>query len=81
VWHGPPPTIFKDKAWIVVPVDFKMGGRSPAGAGELSERVSFDEFQRRLRCTLDYVRTNERPNWQTIVAEHTEFLESVERVD
>ena len=29
-WHGMPPTVFKEKAWIVVPVDFAMGGRRPA---------------------------------------------------
>ena len=80
-WHGPPPpTIFKEKAWIVVPVDFAIGGRRPSGPGELSERVSLDEFRTRLRRTLDFVRTNERPNWQTVVAEHTKFLDSIEHV-
>ena len=80
-WHGPPPTIFKEKAWIIVPVDFAMGGRQVSGGGELSERVSLAEFQRRLRQTLDFVRTNERPHWQTVVAEHTKFLDSIEHVD
>jgi hypothetical protein len=81
VWHGPAPTIFKEKAWIVVPVDFAMGSRPPAGPGELSERVSLDEFRSRLKRTLDFVRTNDRPNWQTIVAEHTKFLDSIQHVD
>jgi hypothetical protein len=80
-WHGPPPTILKAKAWIVVPVDFTMGFRPPSGGGELSERVSLDEFRSRLRRTLDFVRTNERPHWQTIVAEHTKFLKSIEQVE
>ena len=77
-WHGRPPTIFKDKDWILVPVDFAMGGRHLSGPGELSERVTTDEFKRRLRETIDFVRTNARPNWQTIVAEQTKFLESIE---
>jgi hypothetical protein len=80
-WHGPPPTIFKEKAWIIVPVDFAEGMRPRSGPGEESERVSLDEFRSRLRRTLDFIRTNERPNWQTIVAEHTKFLHSIEHVD
>lgn len=83
-WHGPPPTIFEKKAWIIVPVDFGSGSgfRPHTGQiGECSERVLLDEFRSRLRQTLDFVRTNERPNWQTIVAEHTEFLESLEHAD
>jgi hypothetical protein len=58
-----------------------MGGRPPSGPGELSERVSLAEFRSRLQRTLDFVRTNERPNWQTIVAEHAKFLDAVEHVD
>jgi hypothetical protein len=83
-WHGSPPKVFmfKKKAWLVIPVDFTMGGRRPSpGGGELSERVSRDEFRSRLRRTLDFVRTNERPHWQTVVAEHTKFLDSIEHVD
>ncbi|MEI8289426.1 MAG: hypothetical protein WCH99_08120 [Verrucomicrobiota bacterium] len=78
--HVLTPTIFKEKAWMVVPVDYTMGSRPRTGRGELSERVSLDEFRNRLRRTLDFVRTNERPNWQTIVAEHTKFLDSIEQV-
>lgn len=80
-WHGQKPTIFKDKAWIVVPVDFTLGDRPQAGPGEESERISPDEFQRRLRRTVDFIRTNQRPNWQTVVAEHTKFLEAMKPVN
>jgi hypothetical protein len=83
-WHGSPPKVFmfKEKAWLVIPVDFTMGARRPSpGGGELSERVSRDEFRSRLRRTLDFVRTNERPRWQTVVAEHTKFLDSIDHVD
>ena len=79
VWHGQTPTIFESKAWILVPVDFKMGREHLAGRGELSERVSLEEFRSRLQRTLDFVRTNERPNWRSVVAEHTEFLNSIPR--
>lgn len=77
-WHGSPPTIFKDKAWIIVPLDFTLGDRPQTGPGEDSERVSEGEFSRRLKCTVDFVRTNNRPNWQTVVAEHSKFLDSIE---
>jgi hypothetical protein len=80
-WHGVPPTIFKEKAWILIPVDFAQGMRPRSGPGEESERVSFDDFRNRLRRTIDFVRTNERPNWQTIVAEQTKFLNSIDHVD
>jgi hypothetical protein len=83
-WHGQaPPTIFKEKAWMVVPVDFKFGVRlrPQAGPGECSERISLAEFRTRLERTLDFVRTNQRPNWKTVVAEHTKFLDSIGHVD
>ena len=76
-WHGSPPHRFTKKAWIVVPVDFTMGGRP--GPGELSERISSQEFTRRLRATLEFVKTNARPNWEAVVAEHTRFLEQHQR--
>lgn len=25
-WHGPPPSMFAEKAWIIVPVDMKFYG-------------------------------------------------------
>ncbi len=79
-WHGRPPTIFNEREWILVPVDFNMESylRAGAGPGELNERVPLEEFRNRLKRTLDFVRTNERPNWRTVVAEHTQFLDSLE---
>lgn len=71
VWHGRPSTVFTKKEWILVRVDF-------TGPGECSERVSTEEFTRRLHRTLDFIRTNERPNWQNIVAEHEKFLRNVD---
>jgi hypothetical protein len=76
-WHGSPPNRFTKKAWIVVPVDFTMGDRPRAGHGELSERISSQEFKRRLQVTLEFVKTNERPNWEAVVAEHTRFLDQL----
>jgi hypothetical protein len=70
---------------MVVPLDFGNdygNGESVERAtlrGECSERLTLDEFRMRLRKTLDFLRENERPNWQTVVAEHQKFLESLER--
>jgi hypothetical protein len=79
-WHGQiPPTIFGKKAWILVPLDFKEGDRDrkAMGPGEESERVSVAEFAQRLEHTLDFLRTNERPNWKIVLAEHTPVLDSI----
>lgn len=49
-----------------------------SGVGEMSERLTTEEFKRRLGETIEFVRTNARPHWQEIVAEQTKFLESME---
>lgn len=77
-WFAVPPTIFQKKEWIIIPVDFGTGMRPRSEKNRnYSERVSFDEFRRRLRQTLDFIRTNDRPNWQTVVAEETKVLDSL----
>lgn len=76
-WHGPPASIFKEKAWIIVPRDFVNLGRVVEGPGEMSERISTEQFKRRLSATIDFVRTNQRPHWEKIVEEHTRFLDSI----
>jgi hypothetical protein len=73
--HIEAPTIFTRKAWIIVPIDFIFMLRHPVrGPGEMSERVSTAEFRVALSNTLDFIRTNQRPNWETIVKEHEDFL-------
>jgi hypothetical protein len=62
----------------VVLVDF--GDGRPV-QGELSERVTMDEFKRRLSAPIDYVPTNQRPNWQAVVAEHTIFFSGLSKLD
>lgn len=79
-WHGLPPSIFKKRAWIVVPVDFADGYSRPRmGGGEMSERLTPNQFKQRLSETIEFIRTNARPHWQQIVAEHAKFLESIEQ--
>jgi hypothetical protein len=86
VLHYHASTIFAEKKWILIPLDFcshafEMGAavvnRDIPFYGEECERVSLEELQSRLKKTLDYLRENNRPNWQTVVAEHEKFLDSV----
>lgn len=81
VWHGQPRSRLRPKGWIVVPVDFALQGEPRPGAlrGELSEWVQEVEFKRRLHETLDFLRTQQRPDWETAVAEHQRFLDSLDR--
>lgn len=76
-WHGAPRTRFNEKRWLVVPLDFDFDSRRATEGGECSESLTTDQFKARLEKTLDFVRTNQRPNWQTIAAEHSKFLSSI----
>jgi hypothetical protein len=73
-WHGQiPPTVFTAKEWLFVPVDFGIASSRPVAWGECSERVPSEDFQKRMKRTLDFLRTNERPNWEAVVKEHANF--------
>jgi hypothetical protein len=82
-----PPSIFSDAQWMIVPLDFArtLGSKDVAPVqreipypGECSERVSLDVFKSRLRKTLKFLQDNDRPHWQTAVAENESFLSSLE---
>ena len=77
IFHGYPQSRFKPKGWMVVPVAFE--GHSPTAIyhGECSECLTTTEFRARLQKTLDFLRANNRPHWQTVVAEQTRFLDSI----
>lgn len=79
-----PPSVFAEHRWVLVPLDFTEVGTSSAKrvdreipyGGESFERVSLDELKDRLRKTLTFLEDNNRPHWQTVVAENEAFLES-----
>ena len=78
-WHGQlVPTVFTPKEYLFVRVDFGMAPSRPVRGGECGERVPLADFRERLKRTLNFLRTNERPNWEAVVAEHTKLLESIE---
>ncbi|MFQ5732202.1 MAG: hypothetical protein ACE5KM_09625 [Planctomycetaceae bacterium] len=77
-WHAETRWIFREKEWIVIPVDFTFL-RDGVRDGELNERLSTDEFRRRLKKTLEFLRTNKRPHWEAVAQEHTGFLNTIKR--
>lgn len=80
-----PPSRFAERKWILIPLDFTGAGgigtrveREMPDTGEEAERVSLEELKSRLRKTLKYLQDNDRPHWQTVMAENEEFLKSLE---
>jgi hypothetical protein len=82
-----PPWIFREAKWVVVPLDFvsTLGpdlvtpvNRQVTDEGECAERVSQAEFEARLRKTLQFLKENNRPHWETVFAENEAFLKALE---
>jgi hypothetical protein len=70
---------------LAVPLDFTGPGfgkgarnREIPYSGEECERLTLEHFKMRLRKTLKFLEDNNRPNWQTVVAENEAFLKSLE---
>ncbi|MBI2439858.1 MAG: hypothetical protein HYV35_00615 [Lentisphaerae bacterium] len=66
-----------EKMWMVFGPDMKRathGDDLPEGG----TRETTEEFRRRLQKTFDFIKENNRPYWQNVVKEHTEFLNSIE---
>jgi hypothetical protein len=64
--------IFSPSFWMVLSPDISSGG-CPEG-GDL---VDTREFRRRLLLTLAFLEREQRPHWQTVVAEQKAFLNSI----
>jgi hypothetical protein len=77
IWHGDAPKLFRPKRWIVVPPDFYMTGRSRWNRGELSDWVPTAELRARLTRTLEFLKAQQRPNWEQVVKEHSAFLKTL----
>jgi len=80
------PSVFNEYRWVLVPLDFAEPG-NPNGTrfdrkiphgGESYERVSSEELRSRLLKTLKYLEDNNRPHWQTVVAENEALLKTAE---
>jgi hypothetical protein len=87
-----PPSWLDSKKWLIVPFDFaytlfppdvarvdpQLSKRVLDQGGECSEQISLEDFKMRLRKTLKFLEDNNRPHWQTVVAENEAFLKSLE---
>lgn len=72
-WHGDRShNVFSPKLWKIMSAQIDAG-LDPEG-GEL---VTTAEFKGRMQATLAFLKENQRPNWQAVVAEQTAFLNSI----
>jgi len=90
-FHVRPEVRWKPKTWIVVPIDSYAGSMAKdSGAKSTlapknkcywreSYSLTTEQFTNRLIATLNFLRTNNRPNWQAVVKEHTAFHQSLPR--
>jgi hypothetical protein len=73
-WHGDTkPTVFSPKLWKIISPGIASAGPDPEG-GEL---VNTPEFKGRIQKTLDFLKAQQRPHWQTVIMEQTQFLDSI----
>ena len=73
-WHGDHDhNIFSSRKWMVLSPDMVFSGTCPEG-GDL---LDTPEFKKRLLATIDFLKTNNRPNWQVVAKEQMEFLASI----
>ncbi len=80
-WHEPR-AVAPEPMWMVIAPGFYSGDPQ---ANEEHNRVYAEpgclwdtaEFKRRFRRTLDYLRENKRPHWESIVKEQEKILDAI----
>lgn len=73
-WHGDTKhTIFSPERWLVLSPKLVNAGTCPEG-GEL---LDTPEFIRRVQMTVAFLRDQQRPYWQVVAQEQSNFLKSV----
>lgn len=78
-WNGDhSATFFTKKKWFIGGPYYWWNPDFEHGLPEGGQVVDTTEFKRRLQMTLDFLEENKRPYWETVVAEHTAFLKSIE---
>jgi hypothetical protein len=79
-WNGDhSASAFARKKWMVFSPNFWGNGDIAAICPEGGELVDTAEFRRRFQKTLEFLRDNNRPHWKAVVAEQTQFLNSLEQ--
>lgn len=79
-WHGDNRWLLREKRWVILNPRFSSPNDTYGVEwSECGEAIPPAEFPRRLKLTLKYLETNSRPNWQNVVKEHQEFLNSINK--
>jgi len=77
-WHGDTHWLRRDKRWVVLnPQCSTPDDVDAKGWSECAEAISTGQLRTRLKATLDYLKSKDRPGWQAATAEHTEFLKRI----
>ena len=76
-WHGDMHWFRRDKRWVVLSSGISLPVTYGREWSELAVAITTPEFKRRLRRTIDYLKENNRPNWQTVEKEHGAFLNTI----
>jgi hypothetical protein len=72
-WHGDTAhTIFSPRRWLVLSPDITTG-TGPEGG----QFLSTSEFKKRLQMTVEFLRDQQRPYWQVVAREQSNFLTSI----
>ncbi len=77
-WHGYSKP-FAAPMWLVFSPGFGYCESNAVGCAESGQRMDTQEFTRRLRHTLEFLRKNDRPYWTNVVVEQEAFLSSIEK--
>jgi hypothetical protein len=75
-WHGRSRP-FLDPMWLVFSPGFNYCPTNAESCSERGQRMDTQEFERRLRLTLAFLKNNERPYWTNVVAEQEAFLKTI----
>ena len=75
-WHGDTKhTIFSPLRWMVIsPGVIEMQSSDYPEGGQLLDTA---EFKRRVEKTVEFLKVNQRPNWEVVAKEQTDFLKSI----
>jgi hypothetical protein len=77
-WNGDhSASVFSGKKWMVFGPDFWTVSEISESLPEGGELVDTTEFTRRLQKTFQFLRDNDRPHCEAVIAEHSRFLESL----
>ena len=73
-WHGDHDhNIFSPRKWMVLSPQMTTAGT----CGEGGDLLETSEFKKRLLATIDFLKTNNRPNWEVVAREQMAFIASL----